>query len=90
MAYVNALLVFPGTLSVLAGIIGLDGLGTTAVVSGFLAVLAGIALIVLTRRVADLEDRQDDSEERRNELRAMKGDKDRARRPANSIWRLWR
>ena len=87
--YLNALLVLVGSLSIVAGMFGLGGLETAAVVSGFFALLAGTALIVLTRRVADLEDRQDDREERRHERRAMKSDKDRGRWPAKSRWRRW-
>ncbi len=70
VAYLNALLVVFGTLTMLAGIFGFDEFGTAAAASGILALLAGIALIVLTRRVADLEERQDDTEERRNVLHA--------------------
>ena len=44
---------------------GADGLGLTTA-AGFLAMLAAAALILLTKRVSDLEDRRDDYEENRN------------------------
>ena len=89
MAYLNALLVLLGTLTMLAGIVGFGGLGTAAEVAGFLALLAGLALIVLTWRVANLVDRQNDREERRSVPPAVKGDKDREGRPTKNLWRWW-
>lgn len=90
MAYLNALLVLLGTAIMLAGLFGLGGFGGSAAVGGFLALLVGIALIVLTRRVADLEDRQDDMEERRNERRALHRDRDGHGKQPKNLWRFWR
>lgn len=66
MAYLNALLLIGGALVALAGTVGTVGLGPGASTAGLLAMLAAGALIALTKRVADLEDRRDDDEERRN------------------------
>ena len=66
MAYVNALLVLFGVGLVIFGVANEGGFGLAVAISGCVAVLAGTALIVLTRRVADLEDRRDDQEEHRN------------------------
>lgn len=66
MAYLNALLLIGGALVALAGVSRTFGLGPGASTAGFLAMIAAGALILLTKRVADLEDRRDDDEERRN------------------------
>lgn len=66
MAYVNFLLLVGGAVVALAGSAGAAGLGLTAAAAGFLAMLAAAALILLTKRVSDLEDRRDDYEENRN------------------------
>lgn len=66
MAYVNLLLLAGGAMIALAGSAGALSLGLTATAAGFLAMLAAAALILLTKRVSDLEDRRDDYEENRN------------------------
>ena len=66
MTHVNYLPLIGSALFALAESADAPGLGLTATAAGFLAMLATVALILLTRRVADLEDRRDDCEENRN------------------------